>query len=91
MTATQGIWPAVLGRFDWHALPFVRAYENPTASEIIGAFAASLVIVGAVCDRRAAHPLQALAADVVRMADQPGPQEDRDHVHRDRLRHAVAP
>ena len=48
MTATQGIWPAVLGRFDWHALPFVRAYENPTASEIIGAFAASLVIIGAL-------------------------------------------
>ena len=38
---TQGIWPAVLGRFDWHALPFVRAWENPTASEIIGAGAAS--------------------------------------------------
>ena len=45
---TQGIWPAVLGRFDWHALPFVRAWEDPTASEIIGAFAASLVIIGAI-------------------------------------------
>ena len=48
MSPTQGIWPAVLGRFDWHALPFVRAWEDPTASEIIGAFAASLVIIGAV-------------------------------------------
>jgi len=45
---TQGIWPAVLGRFDWPALPFVRAFDNPTASEIIGAMAASMVILGAV-------------------------------------------
>ena len=45
---TQGIWPAVLGRFDWTALPFVRAYQHPTVSEIIGAFAASLVILGAL-------------------------------------------
>ena len=40
----QGIWPAVLGRFDWTSLPFVRAWENPTASEIIGAGAALIVI-----------------------------------------------
>ena len=45
---SQGIWPAVLGRFDWTALPFVRAWDNPTASEIIGAGAASVVIIGAV-------------------------------------------
>ena len=45
---TEGIWPAVLGRFVWHALPFVRAWENPTASEIIGAVAGSIVIIGAV-------------------------------------------
>ena len=45
---TQGLWPAVLGRFDWQALPFVRAWENPTISEIIGAGAASVVIVGAI-------------------------------------------
>ncbi len=44
----QGIWPAVLGRFDWTSLPFVRAWENPTASEIIGAGAALIVIIGAV-------------------------------------------
>ena len=42
------VWPAVLGRFDWHALPFVRAWDNPTASEMIGAGAASIVIVGAI-------------------------------------------
>ena len=45
---TQGIWPAVLGRFDWNQLPFVRAWDNPTASEIIGAGAGSIVIIGAV-------------------------------------------
>jgi len=45
---TDGIWPAVLGRFDWTALPFVRAWANPTVGEIIGAGAASIVIVGAV-------------------------------------------
>ncbi len=45
---TQGIWPAVLGRFDWRALAFVRAWENPTVNEIIGAGAALIVIVGAI-------------------------------------------
>ncbi|MEO8317239.1 MAG: cbb3-type cytochrome c oxidase subunit I [Bradyrhizobium sp.] len=45
---SQGIWPPVLGRFDWHALPFVRAWDNPTVSEIIGAGAALIVIIGAV-------------------------------------------
>ena len=45
---TQGVWPAVLGRFDWSALPFVRAVQHPDVSEIIGAFAASLVILGAI-------------------------------------------
>ena len=45
---THAIWPAVLGRFDWTAIPFVRAVQHPDVSEIIGAFAASLVIVGAV-------------------------------------------
>jgi cytochrome o ubiquinol oxidase subunit 1 len=38
---------AVLGRLDWHALPFIRAWENPTASELIGAGAASMVVIGA--------------------------------------------
>jgi cytochrome o ubiquinol oxidase subunit 1 len=45
---TPGIWPAVLGRFDWTALPFVRAWETPTTSEIIGAGAALLVVLGVV-------------------------------------------
>ncbi len=45
---TQGVWPVVLGRFDWQSLPFVRAWDNPTASEIIGAGAATIVIIGAV-------------------------------------------
>jgi cytochrome o ubiquinol oxidase subunit 1 len=48
MMQPQGLWPAVLGRFDWSALPFVRAVETPTVSEMIGAFAAALVIVGAI-------------------------------------------
>ena len=47
-TAHPPIWPEVLGRFTWHDLPFVRAWENPTTSEIIGAGAASLVIIGFV-------------------------------------------
>ena len=45
---TNGIWPAVLGRFAWDALPFVRAWETPTLNEIIGAGAASVVLLGAV-------------------------------------------
>ena len=45
---SQEIWPAVLGRFDWQALPFVRAWDNPTASEIVGAAAASMVVIGAL-------------------------------------------
>ncbi|RYD28168.1 MAG: cytochrome ubiquinol oxidase subunit I, partial [Lysobacteraceae bacterium] len=43
----DGIWPAVFGRFTWNALPFVRAWQNPTINEIIGAGAAMMVIVGA--------------------------------------------
>ena len=45
---TDGLWPAVLGRFTWTSLPFVRAWETPTISEIIGAGAASVVIIGAI-------------------------------------------
>jgi cytochrome o ubiquinol oxidase subunit 1 len=48
MTVSVPLWPAVLGRFGWQDLPFVRAWENPTISEIIGAFAGALVVVGAV-------------------------------------------
>lgn len=42
------IWAAVLGRLDWHALAFVRAWEDPTASEIVGAGAAAMVVLGAL-------------------------------------------
>ncbi len=47
-TAHPPIWPDVLGRFAWHDLPFVRAWQNPTINELIGAGAGALVIVGAV-------------------------------------------
>lgn len=42
------VWPAVLGRFGWHDLPFVRAWENPTINELIGAGAGGMVVAGAV-------------------------------------------
>lgn len=42
------LWPAVLGRFDWSALPFVRAWQNPTVNEIIGAGAGAMVVVGGI-------------------------------------------
>ena len=42
------IWPAVLGRFDWQALPFVRAWQSPSLSEIIGAGAGGIVVAGAL-------------------------------------------
>ena len=45
---SQAIWPAVLGRFDWQALPFVRAWENPSLNELIGAGAAAVVVIGAL-------------------------------------------
>jgi cytochrome o ubiquinol oxidase subunit 1 len=44
---TVGIWPVLLGRFTWDALAFVRAWENPTVNEIIGAGAAAMVLLGA--------------------------------------------
>ncbi len=42
------VLPALLGRFEWHDLPFVRAWENPSVSEVIGAGAGGLVIIGAI-------------------------------------------
>jgi cytochrome o ubiquinol oxidase subunit 1 len=44
---TETVWPELLGCFDWSALPFVRAWETPTGSELIGAGAAAIVIIGA--------------------------------------------
>ncbi|MGR6329637.1 cbb3-type cytochrome c oxidase subunit I [Sphingomonas sp. XXL09] len=42
------VWPEVLGRFAWHDLPFVRAWEDPTINELIGAGAGAMVVVGAL-------------------------------------------
>jgi cytochrome o ubiquinol oxidase subunit 1 len=42
------VWPAVLGRFAWQSLPFVRAWEHPTVNEIIGATAGGIVVLGAL-------------------------------------------
>ena len=42
------LWYALFGRLDARALPFVRAWDNPTISEIIGAIAGSIVVIGAV-------------------------------------------
>lgn len=42
------VWPAVLGRFAWQSLPFVRAWEHPTVNEIIGAAAGGIVVLGAL-------------------------------------------
>ena len=43
---TEPLWPALLGRFGWQDLPFVRAWADPSLSEIIGAGAGALVVVG---------------------------------------------
>lgn len=44
----DGLWFFLFGRLNAHAFPFVRAWENPSLSELIGAFAGALVVVGAV-------------------------------------------
>ena len=41
-------WHAVFGQLSWGALPFVRAWRNPNISEIIGAGAGGIVVVGAI-------------------------------------------
>ena len=46
---TDGVlWYVFFGRLDARSLPFVRAWENPTVSEIIGACAGALVVFGTV-------------------------------------------
>ena len=45
---SASVWPALLGRFTWQDLPFVRAWQNPTVNELIGAGAAGMVVFGAV-------------------------------------------
>lgn len=42
------LWHFFLGRFVWESLPFVKAWEHPTISEIIAAGAAAIVILGAI-------------------------------------------
>ncbi|KQP80274.1 cbb3-type cytochrome c oxidase subunit I [Methylobacterium sp. Leaf117] len=44
----DSLWYLLLGRLDAKSLPFVRAWENPNISEIIGAFAGALVVIGAI-------------------------------------------
>ncbi|WP_370310303.1 cbb3-type cytochrome c oxidase subunit I [Sphingobium abikonense] len=46
MTGT--VWLMLLGRFTWNSLPFVRAWHNPTANELIAAAAAGIVVVGGI-------------------------------------------
>jgi cytochrome o ubiquinol oxidase subunit 1 len=41
-------WHVLLGTLSWDALPFVRAWRDPSISEIIGAGAGSAVVIGAV-------------------------------------------
>ncbi len=41
-------WRVLLGTLSWDALPFVRAWRDPSISEIIGAGAGSVVVIGAV-------------------------------------------
>ncbi|WP_048859761.1 cbb3-type cytochrome c oxidase subunit I [Acidisphaera rubrifaciens] len=38
----------MLGNLGWGALPFVRAWRDPSVSELIGAAAGSVVVIGAV-------------------------------------------
>ncbi|MHA6720411.1 cbb3-type cytochrome c oxidase subunit I [Sphingomonas sp. RS6] len=42
------VLPALLGRFAWDSLPFVRAWENPTINELIAAAAGGMVVAGAL-------------------------------------------
>lgn len=41
-------WHDLLGSLSWGALPFVRAWRDPNISEIIGAGAAAVVVIGVV-------------------------------------------
>ncbi len=43
-----GFWHFLLGNLSWGALPFVRAWRDPSTSEIIGAGAGAMVVIGAV-------------------------------------------
>ena len=41
-------WHILLGNLSWNALPFVRAWRDPSVSDSIGAGAGAMVVVGAV-------------------------------------------
>ena len=43
-----GVWHVLLGNLSWGALPFVRAWRDPSISEIIGAGAGAVVVIGTV-------------------------------------------
>ena len=46
MSGGTELYALLLGRLDVDALPFVRAWNHPSISELIGAMAASLVVLG---------------------------------------------
>jgi len=48
VTTAPDPWHLLLGRLDLQSLPFVRAWQNPTASELISAAAAAMVVLAAV-------------------------------------------
>lgn len=48
ITETHGIAHELLGILTWAALPFVRAWRDPSVSEIIGALAGAMVVLGAL-------------------------------------------
>ena len=48
ITETHGLAHILLGNLTWAALPFVRAWRDPTLSEIIGAGAGAVAVLGAV-------------------------------------------
>jgi cytochrome o ubiquinol oxidase subunit I len=44
----NAIWHILLGKLTWDSLPFVKAWYDPTISEIIAAGAGGVVVVGAI-------------------------------------------
>lgn len=48
MDETVGTWHFLLGNLTLTALPFVRAWRDPSVSEIIGAGAGAIVVIGAI-------------------------------------------
>jgi cytochrome o ubiquinol oxidase subunit 1 len=48
MNETVGIWHLLLGNLTFTAFPFVRAWRNPVISELIGAGAGGVVVIGVI-------------------------------------------